>query len=253
MNKNEINENDLKVIKKIDIVRERIIKKAQKHLLKNRMKKISLFFVLFLITISIIIVLQNKFKDAEKPTDYNFSIPDNKISQNINDRTNKPVNINLTENTEIRKKELDNEPEILEKTENILEADVNEPETIKPKQTEKTDTLLENDLKIIKCKACTEVLSRKCINEQYKFSIKDTPAPVIWMIAKTDNLPQTVKHVYYHNGNIYCEVPLAIKYPRMRTWSYVTMKNPSHLGSWKVQIVNDQGQILKEINFIMIP
>ncbi len=245
MNKNEIDENDLKIIKKIDIIRERIVKKSQKYLLINRVKKISLFFSLFIAALFIIIVSQNRKKHTAKPANYNIPIPDNKITLNASIKANRHVNINLTNNTS----------ETSQKKEHILKTIVNEPKTIEPEQAEKTDILPESnlDITITECMPCQKVVSRKCINEQYIFSIKDNPKPFIWMTVKTNNLPQTVKHIYYHKGNIYCEVPLVIRYTRMRTWSYVTMKNPSHLGNWKVQVVNDRDQILKEIDFVMIP
>ncbi len=113
----------------------------------------------------------------------------------------------------------------------------------------------DQEIYIPKCLACKDVKQRKFIKEQYIFSVAEDNTPVIWMVAKSKNVPQIIKHIYYFKGKKYCEVPLSIKYPRTRTWSYVTLDrdSPRHTGSWRVDIVKKDGKILKQIKFKVVP
>lgn len=68
------------------------------------------------------------------------------------------------------------------------------------------------------------------------------------MEVRSKSQPFVIKHKYYLNGAKHSDVSLNIKYPRMRTWSYVTIDKLDHIGAWKVDIVlNDS--ILKTVEF----
>ncbi len=96
---------------------------------------------------------------------------------------------------------------------------------------------------------CSQVHARECVGEQSVFSLNEYRNPHVWMEVYSDALPYTLTHVYYHEGQKYCEVPLEIKFPRMRTWSYITLENTTQTGLWYVEIVAEDGTVLEDITF----
>jgi hypothetical protein len=64
---------------------------------------------------------------------------------------------------------------------------------------------------------CSGVKARTCASRQSVFSLKKNQNPHAWMEVFSDSVPYTLKHVYYHEGRKYVEVPIRIEYRRMRT------------------------------------
>jgi hypothetical protein len=60
-------------------------------------------------------------------------------------------------------------------------------------------------------------------------------------------------HVYSLNGNHYCDVPLQIPYPHMRTWSKITIDRDVHIGQWRVEVIAENGENLDQIEFTVVP
>jgi hypothetical protein len=88
---------------------------------------------------------------------------------------------------------------------------------------------------------------------QSVFALNQHNNPHIWMDVRSQSLPYVLKHVYYHEGRKYFEIPLAIKYPRMRTWSNITLQSPTQVGSWRVEIVTEDGTVLDQVMFRVTP
>lgn len=111
------------------------------------------------------------------------------------------------------------------------------------------------DIQIARIETCKTVEKRQFVSPQQIFSLQDDSTPVVWMDVRSKKTPYTLRHVYYRNGNKYCEVPLKIKFPRMRTWSYVTLKdqNQAHMGRWRVEVITDGSEKLSQIEFEVIP
>jgi hypothetical protein len=95
---------------------------------------------------------------------------------------------------------------------------------------------------------CQGVREREPLGTKDRFDLADQPRAYVWMEVYAKDLPVVIKHIYYHNGRKYCEVPLEIRYPRMRTWSYVTLGKPDLAGIWSVEIALD-GRVLKKASF----
>jgi Protein of unknown function (DUF2914) len=95
---------------------------------------------------------------------------------------------------------------------------------------------------------CQGVRDHEPIGVRDRFDLADQPRVYVWMEAYAKDPPVVIKHIYYHNGRKYCEVPLEIRYPHMRTWSYVTLGKPNLAGSWSVEIALD-GRVLKKASF----
>lgn len=100
--------------------------------------------------------------------------------------------------------------------------------------------------------SCSSVNNKQYSSLKIKFSLAQDTTPNIWMKVISENPPFTLTHVYYCNGRKYCEVPLAIRYQRMRTWSTVTLRSPEHIGKWRVEVIDDNGAKLDQIEFTVV-
>jgi hypothetical protein len=96
---------------------------------------------------------------------------------------------------------------------------------------------------------CSGVKDRNCIVRQSDFVLRKGQNPHVWMEVFSNSVPYVLKHVYYREGRKYVEVPLKIKYPRMRTWSFITLKDLDQLGSWHVEIVAEDGTVFGRADF----
>ena len=100
--------------------------------------------------------------------------------------------------------------------------------------------------------SCSSVNDKQCNRPKSKFFLGDDATPMVWMKVISENPPFTLTHVYYFNGRKYCEVPLVIRYHHMRTWSGVTLISPDHIGKWRVEVLNDSGTKLDQIEFAVV-
>lgn len=100
--------------------------------------------------------------------------------------------------------------------------------------------------------SCSSVNNKQYNRPKIKFSLAQDAAPTIWMKVISEDPPFTLTHVYYCNGRKHCEVPLAIKYHRMRTWSTVTLRSQEHIGKWRVEVIDENGTKLDQIEFTVV-
>lgn len=114
-------------------------------------------------------------------------------------------------------------------------------------------TTLAEPIRVAKTLTCVGIDARQCVGVQSVFSLAEHPQPHVWMTVFSDTLPYVLKHVYYHDGEKYCEVALNIAYPRTRTWSNVTLQDPQHVGDWRVEVVTPDGIVLEQIAFQVVP
>ena len=101
--------------------------------------------------------------------------------------------------------------------------------------------------------SCRGIRAHQCRQPQSSFALHEHNQPHIWTVIYSQTVPHTLTHVYYHEGQKYCEVPLTIAYPRTRTWSRVTLNRPTHLGAWRVEIVTEDGEVLDRVAFRVSP
>ena len=101
--------------------------------------------------------------------------------------------------------------------------------------------------------SCRGVRAHQCRQPQSSFALHEHNQPHVWMVVYSQTVPHTLTHVYYHEGQKYCEVPLLIAHPRTRTWSRVTLNRPAHLGAWRVEIVAEAGEVLDRVAFRVSP
>jgi len=100
--------------------------------------------------------------------------------------------------------------------------------------------------------SCSSVENRQYSRPKIKFSLAQDTTPKIWMKVVSQNPPFTLTHVYYFNEQKYLEVPLAIRYPQMRSWSGVTLRSPDHIGKWRVEVVTEKGAKLDQVEFTVV-
>jgi hypothetical protein len=112
---------------------------------------------------------------------------------------------------------------------------------------------LETDIRIAEIITCHGVENRSAVSRQNVFSLKEGAKPYVWMDVRSKKLPYQLRHVYYLNGRRYCVVPLEIRYPRMRTWSNVTLRNRNETGQWRVDVITRKGEILSQAQFTVVP
>ena len=103
-------------------------------------------------------------------------------------------------------------------------------------------------VRLVTAVVCDAVVNRSPGAEKATFDGNTSRRVYVWMEVLSDQQPFAIRHVYYRNDQKYCDVPLDIKYPRMRTWSYVTLGKSNQSGLWRVDIVCE-GVVLKSLRF----
>ncbi len=102
---------------------------------------------------------------------------------------------------------------------------------------------------VVKVIICKEIKNRKPVNEQKVFFMGDDQCVFVWTDIRSKKTPTKVKHIYYLNNEKYCEVPLKILYPRMRTWSKISLVAHKLVGKWRVDITTNKKKVLKQVEF----
>jgi hypothetical protein len=90
----------------------------------------------------------------------------------------------------------------------------------------------------------TGVESRELVGEATEFD----PAVgriYCWTKINSQNVPTTIKHVWYADGEQAAEVPLNLNYPSTRTWSSKAI----WAGKWRVEVVSETGEVLASTDF----
>jgi hypothetical protein len=108
-------------------------------------------------------------------------------------------------------------------------------------------------VRIAKIVACSGVSERQYVSPKDTFSLSEDIKPVVWMNVLSEKQPFVLKHVYYVNDRKYVEVPLNIRYPRNRTWSHITLSHQGQIGDWRVDVVNESGEKLDQVQFSVVP
>ena len=90
----------------------------------------------------------------------------------------------------------------------------------------------------------TGVESRELVGEATEFDVS-VGRIYCWTRIISQNVPATVKHVWYADKEQVAEVPLNINYPSTRTWSSKAIS----AGKWRVEVVSETGEILASTDF----
>ena len=90
----------------------------------------------------------------------------------------------------------------------------------------------------------TGVESREVVGEATEFDVS-AGRVYCWTRIVSQNVPTTIKHVWYTDEQTPAEVPLNVNYPTTRTWSSKTI-GP---GVWRVEVVSETGEVLASTGF----
>ena len=90
----------------------------------------------------------------------------------------------------------------------------------------------------------TGLESREIVGESTEFDVS-AGRVYCWTKIVSENVPTTITHVWYADGEKAAEVPLSISYPTTRTWSSKAI----WAGKWKVDVVSESGEVLDSRNF----
>ncbi|MBW1939937.1 MAG: DUF2914 domain-containing protein [Deltaproteobacteria bacterium] len=257
MNKKTIEEADLKFVTKWNELRSSLAERRYRY--ENEPERSSFLPVVFIFIFVLFAVYGTNFfskkqnppqPEASKPivpVDISVaSTPSEKLMDTVCKNTLYPIPLPLQKTTAAAE-------------DDGLSSTAPDPiEPVKPKTLENPTLTLEKlaanqKIKFLSIVPCKGVRNRQHLDKTTLFHISETIHPHIWMEVKSEKQPFVLKHVYYVNGEKYCEVPLDIRYPRMRTWSYITLKNPEHIGNWQVNVTQEDGHVLNRIHFEVIP
>jgi len=90
----------------------------------------------------------------------------------------------------------------------------------------------------------TGVESRELVGEATEFDVS-VGRIYCWTKIISQNVPATIKHVWYAGEQQVAEVPLNINYPSTRTWSSKAIS----AGKWRVEVVGETGEVLASTDF----
>jgi len=90
----------------------------------------------------------------------------------------------------------------------------------------------------------TSVESKELVGEATEFDVS-VGRIYCWTKIIAQNVPATIKHVWYADGEKAAEVSLNIKYPSTRTWSSKAV----WAGKWRVEVVSETGETLTSTDF----
>lgn len=137
---------------------------------------------------------------------------------------------------------------------------LNQPIKTLPSQTGKvpeSQQVKPQGIRIAELVTCPKVENKQYLSVQSEFSIEPDGRPDVWVWmdvrSEKSKLPYRLRHVYYFNNRKHASVVLNIKYPRMRTWSNLTLDNEKYAGDWRVEAVTEKGQKISETDFTVVP
>jgi len=131
------------------------------------------------------------------------------------------------------------------------------PITIEVHEAPEPERKAPGNIRIAALVPCLKVKGRQYISSQPAFPIEKDGRPDVWVWmdvrSEKDELPYTLRHIYFFEDHKYASVALNIKCPRMRTWSNLTLEHDRYAGKWHVKVVTAEGKKLAETGFEMTP
>ncbi|MBU0993128.1 MAG: DUF2914 domain-containing protein [Proteobacteria bacterium] len=248
MDKYTINKRDAEFLKKVDAIRNKNIRvKQKKHLFR-------LLFCVVIICCLVPVYFVFDSGDGnrgvnKKTAGINMAMPAQSASQ-------KSSAVSLDELSEKNLSQSD--PQIGSMTISVLHSNKDgKVEDRYKKNSRKVSPSLpaqpvkkrEKNIYVVESAVCKRLKGRNPVGNQDVFYVGQDRCSIVWTEIRSKKLPALLKHVYYLNGEKYCEIPLAIKYPRTRTWSKITLKNEQQVGSWQVDVIEESGRILTHMAF----
>ena len=131
--------------------------------------------------------------------------------------------------------------------------DQNSQKPVKSKETaavpdEKVTQPAEANIKVLKAAICTSIKDRMPdgVASVFPFSVGRV---YVWSHVQAEHYPTTIRHIYYHEGQIVNRVKLSVRAPFWRTWSLKSIDKDRYRGHWRVDITDDNDQLLRRLYF----
>ncbi len=176
----------------------------------------------------------------------------------------------LTEQTDTVQT-LDSEPELVQVTDEIsVEKETVETATTSPEAEQDAETSstqfsdnakvtsvalgAQIDVQFISRAVLTTGISEREPVDVLKESIEQTEfQEKLFFFTEVRKLKgQTISHLWFHQDQLMAEIPLTISADRYRTYSSKNIM-PSQTGQWRVEAVTEQGELLAQKTFRIIP
>ncbi|MCD6224699.1 MAG: DUF2914 domain-containing protein [Deltaproteobacteria bacterium] len=267
MKKEEIDQRDLELLKKIDKIRKKNITAAR----KTTQKIIVFISTAIIIILSLYAVAKKDGTVQNVITQENLKVQSNTDHQKIlkkkrfatkADNVTNQINFEQKIDTKSNNATFQQEPDlVLTAEKNILPvvADVQKKPTENKTVANNAGSTIEDIkadiktgnslLRISGYSVCGDIQNRNPQDPKKIFYINKDRFAFVWTEIRAESFPTTIYHTYYLNGEKKYTVPLKIKYSRMRTWSKITLNNETTAGLWKVEISLEDGKILKQVEF----
>ncbi len=110
------------------------------------------------------------------------------------------------------------------------------------------DEVPQGGIEVVKLVVTNNVQDREPGPEIKTAKVGDTV--VGWTQIRSGLGEVTITHRWLHENENLGDVPLVVKSSPWRTWSRKTVSKP---GNWKFQVLNSQGDVLKEAAFTVTP
>lgn len=121
-------------------------------------------------------------------------------------------------------------------------------ETAVPQRNIQSVDSTDNTVTVSSSAICTSIVERMPEGISNEFSEE---VEKIYYWTKIDNAQgQTIKHVWKVENTILAEIELNIKSPSYRTWSSKTIY-PGLKGKMTVSVIDEEGNAIKEENFVI--
>ncbi len=105
-----------------------------------------------------------------------------------------------------------------------------------------------DNLNVVRAVAASDIQNKNPANIANAFSWS-TERVYIWSRIECKQPPDSIRHIYYFEGQKVNDIELKIRSPQWRTWSYKTLLDERWIGQWKVDITSVEGKLLQSIFF----
>lgn len=105
-------------------------------------------------------------------------------------------------------------------------------------------------VEIIDALIAKDVVARQPVEPAEHFDA-EVGALVCWTKVTSHAVPTKITHVWYYEDRQVMRIALDVKTAKWRTWSRKTVHS-NHTGRWKVEVLDENGSLLKTVNFSVI-
>jgi hypothetical protein len=106
----------------------------------------------------------------------------------------------------------------------------------------------EANVSVLKATICSAIKDRMPTDSAVTFPLS-VERIYVWNLIQAKQYPTTIRHIYYHEGQIFNQVDLNVRSPFWRTWSFKSIDEDRFRGKWRVDITTIDGKVLRRLYF----